>query len=258
MRQSPAPPPVRPATIRPLAVADVETWIFDLDNTLYPARCNLFAAIDRRMGEFIADTLGLELAEAKVRQKQFFHDYGTTLRGLMIEHRINPQDFLSYVHNIDLDVIEPAPRLDKALAALTGRKLIFTNGTVAHAGRVLARLGIARHFEAVYDIVAANFLPKPDPAPYLDLCTRYDVAPATAVMVEDMARNLLPAHALGMTTVWLPHDSDWSSAGNGEHINHQVDDLTAWLEAAITAAAAPARPITTLTGAQAPPQSTGV
>lgn len=213
-----------------LSLASIETWIFDLDNTLYPARCNLFAEIDRRMGEFIASALGLTALEAKNVQKGLFERHGTTLRGLMSEHRIDPSDFLAYVHDIDLTPLEPADRLDRALARLPGRKLIFTNGSTAHARRVLGRLGLDRHFPDIYDIVAAGFVPKPELQPYLDLCASRGIDPARAAMVEDMARNLRPAHALGMVTVWVPNESDWARAGAGDHIHFTVDDLPAWLE----------------------------
>ncbi len=207
-----------------------ETWIFDLDNTLYPARCNLFAAIDQRMGEFIAGAMGVDIPAAKAMQKQFFERHGTTLRGLMHEHRIDPADFLAYVHDIDLSPLKPEPRLDLALARLPGRKVIYTNGSTAHAERVLGRLGLRHHFTAIHDIIAADFVPKPHPEPYLDLCASQGIDPARAVMVEDMARNLKPAHDMGMTTVWVVSDNDWARAGQGDHIHHVVTDLAAWLE----------------------------
>ncbi|MCW5731607.1 MAG: pyrimidine 5'-nucleotidase [Alphaproteobacteria bacterium] len=216
-----------PTTDRRLAEA--ETWLFDLDNTLYPARCNLFAEIELRMRQFIADMLAVDLAEAGRRQKDYSRRHGTTLRGLMSEHGLDPRAFLAYVHDIRLDALEPAPELDRALAALPARKIVFTNGSVSHAERVMERLGIARHFAAIYDIAAAGFVPKPDAASYERLCRLHAVRPQTAVMVEDMARNLLPAHALGMTTVWLPEAERRQEAEGAVHIHHVVDDLPAWL-----------------------------
>ncbi len=220
-----------PVEVCRLAAADV--WIFDLDNTLYSASSNLFPAIERRMAGFIAGRLGVTLEEARRRQKRFFHEHGTTLRGLMLEHDVDPLAFLEYVHAIDLSVITPDPALDRALGRLPGRKLVFTNASRRHAEGVMARLGIARHFEAIHDIVAAGFLPKPDPRPYAGLVSRYDVNPARACMVEDMAGNLAPAAALGMTTVWLRTDSAWGqpAAGDTAHIHHIIDDLPAWLGA---------------------------
>jgi putative hydrolase of the HAD superfamily len=208
----------------------VETWVFDLDNTLYPAACNLFAQIDRKMGEFISRRFACDLVEAKRIQKGFFQKYGTTLRGLMQEHAEDPAAFLDYVHELDLDVLPPSPALDAALARLPGRKLIFTNGTVRHAERVMARLGVADRFEGIFDIVAADYVPKPDPRPYDEFVRRFAVEPRKAAMFEDIPRNLAPAAALGMTTVWIPglghHQPDESTA---EHIHHVAEDLAAWL-----------------------------
>ncbi len=213
-----------PATLR-----GSEVWIFDLDNTLYPARCDLFAQIDQRMGAFISGLLSIDAVEAKALQKSYFRRYGTTLRGLMLEHSIDPGDYLDYVHEIDLGPLDPNPRLDAALAALPGRKVIFTNGTKAHAERVLARLGIAGHFEAVFDIVASDYLPKPQRAPYDALVESLGIAPAHAVMVEDMPGNLAPAAAMGMTTVLVPGRREWRDEDPGSHVHYLIDDLGAWL-----------------------------
>ena len=221
----------RPAVDGPAGLHAAEAWIFDLDNTLYPARCNLFAQIDHRMGEYIARLLDTDYDSAKLLQKQYFRRHGTTMRGLMTEHGIDPGDFLAYVHDIDLSVIAPSAELDEALGRLPGRKLVFTNGSVPHAERVLARLGVARHFAAIFDIVASAYQPKPDPVPYRELCRRHAVEPARAIMVEDIARNLVPAHALGMTTVWVPGNDSWNSdAGDRSHIHHVVEDLAVWLD----------------------------
>lgn len=216
------------------ALARAETWVFDLDNTLYPAECNLFAQVDRRMGDFIARHFGIGHDEAKQRQKSFFHSHGTTLRGLMVEHGLDPGAFLDYVHDIDLDVVQPMPALAAALDRLPGRKVIFTNGTVAHADRILARLGIADHFSGVFDIVAGGYLPKPQEEPYRQLLAERAINPRDAVMVEDMARNLKPAAQLGMTTVWVPTAAAWSQPDRTEdaaHIHHTAPDLTAFLTA---------------------------
>lgn len=214
----------------------VETWIFDLDNTLYPPRCRLFDQVDQRMGAFIADALDLDPATARTLQKKYYHQYGTTLRGLMLEHRIPPEAFLDFVHDIDLSAVLPSAALDKALAALPGRKLVFTNGSEPHARRVLERLGVTRHFAAIVDIVASDFIPKPEREPYDKLVKAHEVDPARAVMVEDIARNLEPAHALGMTTVWLRQEEEWAHppAGAG-YVHHIIDDLEVWLAAIRTA-----------------------
>lgn len=220
----------------------VEAWIFDLDNTLYPASCNLFDQVDRRMGLFIRELLSLELNEARALQKRYFREHGTTLRGLMERHGVAPTAFLDFVHDVDFAVVPPAPRLDAALAALAGRKLVFTNATVHYAERVLGRIGIAHHFEAIFDIAAAGYRPKPDAGSYRALIARHGIDPARAVLVEDIARNLAPAARLGMTTVWIPNDKAWSADGaEADHVHHVADDLAGWLET-LVARHGPAEP----------------
>jgi putative hydrolase of the HAD superfamily len=214
------------------AEPQIEAWVFDLDNTLYPASCNLFTQIDTRMREFIADLLGLEQDEAYKLQKRFFKEYGTTLRGLMDIHGLPPEEFLDYVHEIDLSPVDANPALNSALEALPGRKIIFTNADTGHADRVMERLGIGHHFEEVFDIVAADYVPKPNPGVYQILLDRYGLDPKKSVMVEDIARNLQPAADLGMTTVWIKSDSPFGNWGaDGDYIHHVVDDLVDWLEA---------------------------
>jgi putative hydrolase of the HAD superfamily len=216
------------ATVHP---ADAEVWLFDLDNTLYPPRVNLFAAIDERMRAFIADRLGLPLDAAFALQKRYFHEFGTSLRGLMENHGVDPAPFLAHVHDIDLTLLDPDPRLETALGRLSGRKIVFTNASSRHAERVLERLGIGHHFEAVFDIVAADYRPKPEPDAYLRLIARHAVEPRAAVMVEDIARNLKPAADLGMTTVWIRNDTEHGRAeAEGDHIHHAIDELATWLE----------------------------
>jgi putative hydrolase of the HAD superfamily len=210
--------------------APIETWIFDLDNTLYPASSDLFPQISARMGGFIARRFDLDADAAGAMQKRLFRAHGTTLRGLMVEHGVDPHDFMAYVHDVDLSKLGPAAPLDAALAALPGRKLIHTNGSVDHAERVLDRLGLARHFEAVFDIVAADFVPKPERVGYETLIQRFGVRPARAAMVEDMARNLKPAAELGMLTLWVRTDNDWAVDGAvGDWVHHRTNDLAGWL-----------------------------
>jgi len=214
--------------IRPLD--HVTDWVFDLDNTLYPARCNLFAQVDRRIGLFIEELLGLEAIAARDLQKRYFREHGTTLRGLMTHHGIDPEVFLDFVHEIDMTPVPPSPELAAALANLPGRKFIFTNGSVAHAERVMARLGVAAHFDGVFDIVAAGYLPKPDPTTYRSMVERYAIDPARAAMIEDLPRNLRPAAALGMTTVLVLTGEEWAMTdAAGDHIHHVTDDLVGWL-----------------------------
>lgn len=218
---------------QPPQLEHVDVWIFDLDNTLYPARCNLFAQIDRRMGEYIADLLDLEYETARHLQKSHYRRHGTTLRGLMLEHDVDPHGFLDYVHDIDYSPVPAAPDLDSALARLPGRKFVFTNGTVAHAERTMAQLGITTRFEAIFDIVASEFVPKPDPGPYRTFVREHGIEPANAAFFEDIAKNLLAPHAMGMTTVWVPGGGDWAADGaDGEHVHHVAAELAPWLAAA--------------------------
>lgn len=212
----------------------VGTWIFDLDNTLYPGSCRLFDQVQVKIRQYIRNHLGLDEAGALALQKRYFQDHMTTLRGLMINDGIDPHHFLDFVHDIDMSGVKPDPALDVAIAALPGRKVIFTNGSVPHAERVLRQVGIGNHFEGVFDIVASNFVPKPDLGVYRQLCDLYTIDPATAVMLDDMPRNLVPAHQLGMTTV-LVQDGD-AFAGLGEkiddsNIHHSTGDLAAFLAA---------------------------
>jgi putative hydrolase of the HAD superfamily len=209
---------------------EIETWVFDLDNTLYPLSCNLFAQIETRMAEFICAELGVEVEAAHALRRRYYLAHGTTLRGLMNEAAVEPARFLEYVHAIDLSPVLPAPALDAALAALPGRKLIFTNGSTAHAERVLDRLGISHRFEAIFDIHAADYLPKPDHATYRRFVTRFGVDAMRAAMVEDIAKNLIPAHAMGMTTIWIAGGPEWTRAEpDAPHVHHVVEDLAEWL-----------------------------
>jgi putative hydrolase of the HAD superfamily len=213
------------------ALAHIETWIFDLDNTLYPASANLFGQIDVRMAAYIQKLLSCDPEEARRVQKGFFHSHGTTLSGLMSEHGVAPSDFLDYVHDIDVSVIAEDRRLVEAMARLPGRKLIFTNADAAYAERVLAQLGFDGHFEAIHDIHAAGYAPKPNPASYAAMCEALGVTPERALFVEDMARNLKPAKALGMTTVWVDNGSEWGGRdADPAFIDYRIADTGEWLE----------------------------
>ena len=218
----------------------VDCWVFDLDNTLYPASTNLFGQVDRRMGLFIAELLGLSPEDARALQKQYFRTHGTTLNGLMRVHGIDPRAFLDFVHDIDLDVLRPAGALDAALGGLPGRKVIYTNGSEAHARRVLDRLQIAGHFDGIVDIVASGYDPKPSAAAFAQMLSRLAVVPERAAMVEDMARNLRPARAAGLVTVWLKGSADWAAPAPDDAIDHVIDDLADWL-AGVAAASASRR-----------------
>ena len=215
----------------PQRLAAIDTWIFDLDNTLYPPSCALIDLIDDRMGAFIMRLLDVDAVEARRVQKEYFHAHGTTLAGLMRHHGVAPEDFLVDVHAIALDRIAPDARLRAGLERLPGRKLVFTNADADYAARVLEARGIADLFDGVCDIRATGYLPKPDPAAYAAMVAHLGIDPKRSLFVEDMARNLTPAKALGMVTVWLDNGSE---SGHRDHLPDQVDfhvnDLADWLD----------------------------
>jgi putative hydrolase of the HAD superfamily len=212
------------------ALRHIDCWIFDLDNSLYPASANLFELIDIRMGAFIERLLGVDPIEARRVQKHYFHEHGTTLAGLMAANGVDPHDFLAYVHDIDLARISADPDVAAAIARLPGRRMIFTNGDVDYAGRVLDKLGLGDLFDEIHDIHAMNYVPKPNPASYEAMCALYGIDPTRALFVEDMARNLEPAKALGMTTVWIDNGSERGDYGaDPAFIDYHIADIGAWL-----------------------------
>lgn len=221
----------------------VENWVFDLDNTLYSADCRLFAQIDARMTEFIRDRFEMAHEEARRLQKAYYVEYGTTMSGLMARHEVCPDEFMEFVHDIDVSAIHENRALGAALAALPGRKFIFTNGSVKHAENVAGALGVLHHFDKIFDIKAAGYAPKPRREPYEKFLTSHDIEPQSAVMFEDIVQNLEAPHALGMTTVlvhsdaaWLddePHEKRPARKGDkGPHVHYVTDDITQFLNAA--------------------------
>lgn len=232
--------PLEQADLQPRHFRATDTWIFDLDNTLYPAECNLFAQVDHRMGEFIAHYLGVPYAHARHLQKSYYRQFGTTLAGLMAVHKLDPHEFLAYVHDIDLTVVQDSPALRAAIAKLPGRRLIYTNGSRRHAERVAEKLGVLSLFEDICDIAACDYVPKPEADAFRRMIARHDVVAEKAAMFEDMPMNLASPHALGMTTV-LVHSSyldhpiqvqmkTWTELP--DHIHHMTLDLTEFLNGA--------------------------
>jgi len=225
-------------TSAPRGFDHVETWVFDLDNTLYPHHLNLWQQVDERIRLYIERMLNLSRNDAFRLQKDYYRRYGTTLRGLMLEHGLQPDDFLDFVHEIDHSPLEPNPQLGAAIEKLPGRKLILTNGTRKHADAVMRRLAVHEHFEDVFDIVAAELEPKPSPPTYQRFLVRHGVDAAKAAMLEDLARNLATPHALGMTTVLvIPEGTrevlreDWELEGrDADHVDYVTDDLVGFLE----------------------------
>ena len=221
----------------PRAFAHVETWVFDLDNTLYPHHLNLWQQVDERIRDYIARFLKVTHEEAFRLQKDYYKRYGTSMRGLMTEHGMQPDDFLDFVHQIDHSPLEPNAALGAAIEDLPGRKLILTNGTRRHADAVLARLALDRHFDDVFDIIAAELEPKPSPQTYDRFLKTLRIDAGKTAMFEDLARNLAIPHALGMTTVLVVPErtrevfrEDWELAGHdAPHVDHVTDDLVGFL-----------------------------
>jgi putative hydrolase of the HAD superfamily len=219
--------------------AGIDTWVFDLDNTLYPHHLNLWQQVDIRIRDYIAKFLDIAHDEAFRLQKDYYRRYGTSMRGLMTEHGMKPDDFLDFVHEIDHSPLKPDAVLGAALEQLPGRKLILTNGTRKHADAVMRRLDIHGHFEDVFDIMAAELEPKPSARTYERFLFRHNVDPAKAAMFEDLSRNLAVPHTLGMATVLVVPEGtrevfreDWELAGRDDaHVDHVTDDLAGFLRA---------------------------
>ena len=206
------------------AFSHVRHWVFDLDNTLYPPKVRLFDQIEVRMTQYVMDALGVDRAEADHLRVKYWNQYGTTLAGLMREHDVDPTPYLTDVHDISMDELEHDQDLAGHIAALPGRRIVYTNGTEPYAQRVLAARGLSNLFDAVYGVEHAQFRPKPERAAFEAIFERDGIEPHTAAMFEDDVRNLAAPHAMGMRTVHVAperHDAD--------HIHHHTDDLTAFL-----------------------------
>ena len=223
--------------------AHIDTWVFDLDNTLYPHHL-LWQQVNDRIRDYVAEFLKVSHDEAFRVQKDYYLRYGTTMRGLMTEHGLDPDDYLEYVHAIDHSPLTPNPALGAAIEGLPGRKLILTNGTTKHADAVMRRLEIHHHFEDVFGIIEAELEPKPSKITYDRFLAKHGVDPLKAAMFEDLARNLEAPHALGMTTVLVVPEGQrdvfreaWEMEGRGEpHVDHVTDDLAGFLKQAVAAA----------------------
>lgn len=230
----------RPAS----GLAHVRDWVFDLDNTLYPASCDLFAEIDTRMTDFVSKVTGLGRIEARRLQKSYYAEYGTTLAGLMEVHKLDPADFLHYVHEIDLSPLPELPTLRSALEALPGRKFVYTNGSRRHAERVIGKMGLTAVFDSHFGIEDSAFTPKPQAESYDAFCRQTGVNPHQSIFFEDLSRNLAPAKVIGFTTVLVHSDKDWSHEPAGArpaavgddaaaHIDYVTGDLAGFLQSAL-------------------------
>jgi putative hydrolase of the HAD superfamily len=214
------------------AFAHIDCWIFDLDNSLYPHSCNLFELVDRRIGDYVQQLLGLDAEAARRVQKNYFHAHGTTLAGLMADHGVAPGHFLDFVHDIDLARVTADPQLVAAMDALPGRKFVFTNAGEDYARRVLDRLGLANAFDGMHDIHAMNYVPKPDPGAYAAICAKHDIDPNRALFADDMVRNLAPAKHIGMATLWIDNGSEQTPGdrtGAPEWVDYRAASIAGWL-----------------------------
>ncbi len=219
------------------AFAHVNVWIFDLDNTLYPPESALWPQVDQRITLFLGDMFGIDGISARALQKYYYQKYGTTLKGLMEQYGMKPEPFLNFAHDIDVSGLAPDPDLGSAIEKLPGRKLILTNGSEAHARNVAGKLGIIDKFEAVFDIVAADFMPKPEEATYVKFLDKYQIDPSRAAMFEDLAKNLVVPYEFGMRTVLiLPKQFDTYREAHEQmdidapYIHFKTKDLAAFLK----------------------------
>jgi putative hydrolase of the HAD superfamily len=206
------------------AFAHVTTWVFDLDNTLYPPHMRLFDQIEVRMTDWVMRALQVDRARADHLRAQYWATYGTTLAGLMQEHGVDPGPYLTEVHDIDFSVLAPDPALAEAIAALPGRKIVYTNACAPYAEKVLAARGLTGLFDALYGVEHAEFHPKPEARAFATVFAKDGLDPTQAAMFEDDTRNLAVPHALGMRTVHVAPDP-----APALHIHHHTEDLAGFL-----------------------------
>ena len=211
----------------------INTWIFDLDNTLYKADSGIFQQVHELMGEFIKKHLNMDIKEAKELQKSYYKKHGTTLRGLMDNHGIDPDDFLKEVHNLDYSIVGPDDLLNEQLKKLKGKKIIYTNANMQHAISVLDRINLSGFFDEIYDIKMANYVPKPEIKPYEQIIKKYNLNPSTSAMFDDIAKNLVPAKKVGFTSVWI--DAGYENFSDDiqsskKYLDFQTKNLSVFLE----------------------------
>jgi putative hydrolase of the HAD superfamily len=207
-------------------LSHVTAWVFDMDDTLYPREQGLMQLVQARINAYVVEAVGLDPPSARILQRQFLDEHGTTLAGLMANYTIEPEHFLHDVHDVPMDGLEPSPALRKQLLRLPGRRFVFTNGAREYAGRVLERLGVADCFDGVFAIEDADLTPKPEPSTYRRMIQRFGFEPRSAVLFEDTPRNLESAKALGMATILI---GDGHGKPLGDHIDHVAPDLLDFL-----------------------------
>ena len=209
----------------------IKCWIFDLDNTLYSGKTKVFEQVDRKMSKYISEKLQVSVEKARKIQKSYFYEYNTTLNGMIKNHKIDANEFLDYVHDINIDFLKEDLKLIEELEKLNGKKIIFTNGSRKHALNVTRRIGVDRCFDDIFDIVDSEFIPKPSIEPYKKLVKKHKIDPNLCVFVEDIARNLKPAYEMGMKTVWIENDEPWACKfSDSDFVNYRTNDLSEFLK----------------------------
>ena len=210
---------------------NIKFWLFDLDNTLYSGATKVFDQVDKKMSQFISEKLNVSKEEARKIQKNYFVEYNTTLNGMIRNHKIDTNEFLKFVHDIDLSFLKRDKQLEEQIKKIRGKKIIFTNGSREHAENVTKKLGIDRHFDDVFDIKSADFIPKPSLITYKKIIEKYKIEPQYSIFIEDIARNLKPAYELGMKTVWIINDEPWAAKfSDSDFINYKINKLSDFLK----------------------------
>ena len=210
---------------------NIKYWVFDLDNTLYSGDTKVFDQVDKKMSKFISEKLNVSLEEARKIQKSYFQEYNTTLNGMIKNHKIDADEFLEFVHDVDLSFLDKNKFLEEEIKKLIGKKIIFTNGSRAHALNVTKRIGIDRLFDGIFDIRDCEFIPKPSKEPYKKLVENYKIEPQYCIFFEDIARNLKPAFEMGMKTVWIKNEEPWAAKfSDANFINYKTDKLANFLK----------------------------
>jgi len=209
----------------------IRFWLFDLDNTLYSGKTKVFEQIDKKMSKYISEKLNVDINEARKIQKSYFYQYNTTLYGLVKNHKIDADEFLDFVHDIDISFLNKDPQLAKELKNLDGTKIIFTNGSRRHAINITKKLGIDQYFDDIFDIVESDFIPKPSVQPYKKLVKKHKIDPNLCVFIEDIARNLKPAYEMGMKTVWIENEEPWAKKfSDSNFVNYRTNNLSEFLK----------------------------
>ena len=211
----------------------INTWIFDLDNTLYSADSGIFQQVHNLMGEFISKNLNMDLPEAKKLQSKYYKQHGTTLRGMMDNHSIDPDHFLDEVHKLDYSIVGPNKMLNEQLHKLEGRKIIYTNANKKHALDVLIRINLENFFDEIFDIKMANYIPKPELKPYEQIINLFDIDPNSSAMFDDIAKNLVPAKKVNFTSIWI--DAGYENftddiQASKKYLDYETRDLSLFLK----------------------------